>query len=178
MYQKRILCGLISTLVCTSTFAGGFYLGPSVFFQDISAKYSSFTGARPRVAVGYGTNADNFYIAAEVFASPVVKTFSNSNRNAVTAKATQVYGVSVLPGMMLNDQFMGFLRIGVVSARFAGPSTSRKGFMGGAGIQTNLVGGWEVRGEYDYAAYQSVSGLGSPKSNEIGVGVIYQFSDL
>jgi opacity protein-like surface antigen len=45
----------------------------------------------------------------------------------------------------------------------------------GLGLQTNVTQNVDARFEYDYTAYNSVSGLKSPTQDAFHLGLIYKF---
>jgi opacity protein-like surface antigen len=178
MYMKKTatMCSILAACITTSAFAGDFYLGPTLLVQKISASHSSFSGAHPRFSVGYGGLLDNYYLAGELFAIPATATFSNKvNNGGISAKVTRSFGVSILPGLVLNRLLIGYLRFGVVTSKFTSPNTMKMGGQAGVGLQTGFNEHWDLRGEYIYTAYKSIAKLGTPKSYEIGIGVIYRW---
>lgn len=178
MRKKILACAILAACVNTGAMAGNFYVGPTLFAENISANQSSYRGMHPRMSLGYGDRMENYYLAGEIFAVPFSTPISYStNSTGVNARISRSFGLSLLPGYMITDSVMGYLRLGVVNSKFSGPNTSKSGGQVGAGLETNLTSNWDLRGEYIYTAYQSVNGLGSAKSNEVGIGAVYKFDN-
>lgn len=175
MKIKLIACSILAALISSTAFAGNVYIGPSAFLQYVSGSHTNYTGIHPQLSLGYGDLSNNIYLAGEIFAAAGNLTINDShNRASRSAKITRTFGASFIPGMMLNEKVLGFLRLGIVNSKFNGPNTTKTGGQIGVGLQTSLNPCWDIRGEYDFSAYRSMSGIGSPKVNEIGVGVIYK----
>ena len=173
--KKIAFSSLFLALLSTNSFAGNFYLSPSIFGQRVAAPNSTFWGVRPHFAFGYGQLTPDYYLGGEVFSSPTVWATSDSHvSGALSAKITSSYGIDVMPGIIFEPQIIGYAIIGLVNSKFAGPGTTKNGGQLGLGVQTSLSQNWDVRAEYIFTAYKSISGLGSPRSNEIGVGLVYQ----
>ena len=126
------------------------------------------------VAGGYGATlgaAQNFYLGGEIFADLGSASLSNN----MHARTTYGFGASVLPGIVLNKNTIGYLRAGFITSRFNNVNVSSTGAQLGAGLQTNLVQHWDLRGEYVYTAYHHVSNMvGSPKADQFNLGVVYK----
>ncbi len=177
MKKTTLLCSILAACFSSSVFAGSLYIGPTLLAQNTTASHSNFSGIRPRVALGYAGTMDNYYLAAEFFVIPTTVTLSNVvNQGGVSTKTTRSYGASLLPGIMFNDKLLGYLRLGAMSSSFSSPKVMKTGYQAGFGLQTGLTKNWDLRGEYIYTAYSSaMPNLGAPKSNELGLGVIYRF---
>ena len=176
MKLTKLVCTLLTASISTGALANGFYLGPSLLVQNISAVHSSYTGIHPRISGGYGGMVDNVYFAAELFSIPATATITSStNRGAASAKATYAYGVSVLPGILISPRLIAYLRVGVVSSHFTQLNAMKTGVQAGIGLQGSLDAHWSLRGEYIYTSYQSMGRLATPRANEVGLGAIYRF---
>lgn len=175
MKKKLLLCSILAGM-SVNALAGSVYIGPSLFVQKTSGSNSSYTGMYPHLSLGYSERISDYYFAGEVFGAFGNVTISNrTNRGAISSKIAHEYGASFIPGIFIREAAIAYLRLGVVNAKFAGPSATRMGAQAGVGLQTDLSPNWDLRGEYVYSAFKSVAGLGSPKTNELGVGVIYKF---
>ncbi len=106
------------------------------------------------------------------------------------------YGISLLPGLRINDASLLYVRLGYNEARFKGRdsvtvdsvnvfSTSkskwRGGFIYGLGLESAFYQNWSVRTEFNHTNYGSftndVSGVKySPSDNQFMVGVNYHFA--
>lgn len=130
---------------------------------------------------GYSMLWDQLYGAVEIFVSDAA-VINNYNYNVLgdarngSANSSWSYGISVLPGYMLNDQVLGFLRLGVLNTRFttAGGNNETGGQVG-LGMQTSLTPCWDLRGEWDYNFYNSMN-IGAPKSQQFNLGLLYKFT--
>jgi opacity protein-like surface antigen len=178
MKKIALISSILAASISTAAIANGVYLGPSVLVKHISASHSSYNGLNPRLSLGYGDMMnESFYLAGEIFAAPITATFSDIHRNgAQSTKITRSFGASIIPGMLLNEQLIGYLRFGVISSKFSGPNVTKTGGQIGFGLQGALTETISLRGEYNYTAYKKISGLGSPKTNEVGIGLMFKFA--
>lgn len=176
MFHKRIGCALLSATLIGSAAAGNFYLGPTFYLQYNSAAHSNFIGWHPQIELGYHAKSEKFYLAGEIFEGPgTINVRENHNGTTVGAKSTQSFGVSILPGVRVNEQTVAYARLGAANTHFTGPNESRNGGLVGFGLQSYFAEGWDIRGEYVFTAYSSMPRLGSVKSHQVGVGAIYNF---
>jgi opacity protein-like surface antigen len=176
MLKKLLL--LSSALGYFSTaFAGATYVSPTFFIERISANHSSYRDANVRLSAGYATFNRNNYFAAEVFVVPSTLTLTdNKNTGATSAHTSRSLGASLISGRILPLNLLGFGRLGVISTKFSSTNRSKLGTQLGLGIQGMLTQNWILRGEYIHTMYGSVSQIGTPNSNELGVGLIYWFA--
>jgi len=136
---------------------------------------ANFRGVPFNLFVGYGGVINqNFYLAGEFFG-----TVGTAELNFNTGlKTSYGYGASIIPGLMLSDHTLAFLRGGVVRTRFSNVSTQTGGQIG-IGLQTNVTQNIDVRGEYIYSGYgsfnNSFGSIASIQSDAFNVGVIYKF---
>jgi opacity protein-like surface antigen len=153
---------------------------------------------------GYGMYFNNFYyLGAEVFvdgtgasqygsfsagAAPLI-----NDNTAFNVGAS--WGISVLPGLKLNDSSLGYVRLGYEAANIRGRSavTSttvaagaitnygsrsswQSGFDYGIGLETAVYPDVSVRGEFDHTSYSSITSGNtkfSPTDNQYTFGVSY-----
>ena len=176
MKKLTLISSLLLASVSTGTMAGTFYLGPNLFYQYNSASHSSFSGLHPKLTLGYGSLMGDYFLGGELFAIPFTAQLSSSiNHNGISTKTSNGFGISFLPGMMLSDSVLGYLRLGVISSQFPSPNTRKTGGQLGIGFATPLSMHWDLRLDYIFTAYQSINQLGSVKSNELGFGFVYKF---
>jgi len=151
------------------------YLGPTLMVQDISADHASFRALHPRLSLGVADWSNRYYVGAELFFIPFNMDLSDrrGNTTARSAKTSNSFGVSVLPGARLYKEIWGYVRVGLITSRFVSPNSMALGGQLGAGLQTWLRPHLALRGEYIYTAYNSVSQVGTPNSNEFGLGFVY-----
>lgn len=173
--KKLILIAFMLSSFNLPAFAGHFYVGPTLLGQHTFAKHTHFDGIHPRLSLGYANSyQDDLYFAYEIFGVPATATLSESHDDpSVSVKTTHSIGFSFIIGTPLSDALLGFVRVGGIRSTFSGPDQSKSGVQGGFGIQTPLSTAWNIHAEYIYTAYQSISVIGTPKSNEIGIGLTY-----
>lgn len=156
----------------------GVSIGPIINVTSAPMAFEAFSGT---LSVGWaGMLTPSFYLAGELFGqgNASIKNYSVNN---ASAKSTWTYGLDVIPGYMLTDYVLGYLRLGVGRAQFSesGPSgnsnNNSTAWRLGVGGQTNLYQNWDLRGEYVYNGYGSVSNVGKVQSSQFNIGVIYKF---
>ena len=136
----------------------------------------NYRGMPFTVFAGYGGQINqNFNLLGEVFWKIGTADISNHDR----LKTSYAYGVSVLPGVLLSESTVGYVRLGIVRTQFTDANSTRTGAQLGAGLQTNVTQNVDVRGEYDYYSYSSFNGnvgrYGSPTTDSFSVALIYKF---
>lgn len=173
---KRILaCFILATCLCSELFAGGPYISPTVYIQDLTTRNSSLRGFNFQFAAGYYGFINYYYLAGELFAMPFAATMSTShNEFGNSLRITQEYGASFLPGILLSEGLVTYLRLSVLSARFRAPTTTKLGGQFGLGLQTSLSTYWSLRGEYVYTGFSNAESLGSPYSDSFGISLLYK----
>lgn len=125
---------------------------------------NNFRGVPLTLFAGLGGFTDNnFYVAGEIIGNLNTASLDNTG-----LKQTYSWGVSVLPGLVLSEQVLGFLRIGGTRTHFG--SDNKTAAELGVGLQTRLSRDWDIRGEYDYIQYNS-----SLKTDQFAIGFVYKF---
>ncbi|MBA3661420.1 MAG: hypothetical protein H0W64_06810 [Gammaproteobacteria bacterium] len=137
---------------------------------------SNFRGVPFSAFLGYGGMLyQNFYLAGELAATIGTATISESG----SLKTSYGFGASILPGVYLSDHTMAYARLGVVNSRFTTLQKNVTGGQAGLGMQTSLTQNVDVRGEYDFTAYPSITGptgqVDAPRSDAYTLGIIYKF---
>lgn len=142
---------------------------------------SAFRGAPLSVLAGYGGAVNDwYYAAAEVNASLLTGSLSGTGM----LKSSYGYGISVLPGYMLNDHTVAFLRAGLVRTHFSNLDKYSTGGQLGLGLQTSVTQHLDVRGEYDFTAYSAVNTAAktggwinsiAPRSDTTTLSLVYKF---
>jgi len=144
---------------------------------------ASYTGVEGTLFAGYSTIWQQMYAAFEVFAQNSA-TALDYRLPAASARSNWSYGASVMPGYLLTDQTVGYLRLGAVHTRFDSHSSNANGAQVGLGLQTALNNAWEVRGEWDYSFYKSIK-VGAlhavpynqtPHSQQFSVSMLYKLA--
>jgi hypothetical protein len=175
MFKKFMMTSVIlAGSAMVNSYAGNLYLGPTLFVQDNIAGRSNYRGLHPRMSLGYADSFEDFYLSGEIFAVPFSATLQDNGNGGDSARTTRTYGASLLPGAMITQHILGYVRLGVVTSVFSGPNTSRAGAQMGLGLQTCLTPYWDLRAEYNYTTYRSAPDIGAIKSDQMGVGLIYK----
>lgn len=149
--------------------------------------------------LGYGRYmSDAFYLGGEVYGNwsgargtlTSIATGVGTYSNRFTARGN--WGLSILPGMRVNDTSLAYIRLGynwtrlrlretetVGVASSATASSSRGGFNYGLGLETLLVDNWSLRTEYNYTRYRSFSTVYGTSvraaDNQFTLGLKYTF---
>lgn len=139
----------------------------------------SYRGVPVNLFAGYGGAVnENFYLAGEIFGTAGTMNLSDSKG----LKTSYGIGAAIIPGVMLSDHTMAYVRAGVVRARFSQSKANKTGGQFGAGMQTTLTQNVDLRGEYDFVAYKSEDKtIGTnkfsiaPRSDQFNVGLVYKF---
>ncbi len=167
-----------------NTFGVGPYVGLSVGDRtNYSGTPVTFKGIDGNLSLGYsGLFNSSFYLAGEVFgiATANVKDFTNviyRPQQTVSAKSSWGYGASILPGYMLTDTVLGYLRAGAIRTRFNGDNANvnETGWQVGLGGEAQLMPYLDVRGEYIYTSYGTVASIGKTSSDQANLGLVYKF---
>ncbi len=165
----------------TLSFAPGPYLG---FYPGLITNYnrtsSVYKAAELTLFAGYAMLNSNFYLAAELFGqdSAQIQNYRNDlnvNLNPIGLKTTWGLGLSVLPGLIVTDSLMSYLRFGALRTHFNDVAQTITGGQIGLGLEAAVSESWDLRAEYTYTFYQSLSGLGSPRSDAFRLGFLYKF---
>jgi len=148
-------------------------------------------GAVGGLFIGYGKYFPEFYnayLGLEIFgnwsaARTDYELFNVANGAApdrelyeTTVKAKNNYGISVLPGVKLNNATLFYVRLGYNWARFSVDETftdgfasataasvedsetiTKGGFQYGVGIESTFMDSWSVRAEYNHTGFSKFS---------------------
>lgn len=186
MLKELSVAGAILFLTSSAAIANsGPYVGAGLGITANTATtntFGSFRGVPLSVFMGYGGMVyQNFYLAGEL--TGTLATGEISNQGAV--KTSYGYGASIMPGFVLCDHTITYARLGIVRTHFpqvrvptASTSTDQTGGQFGLGIQTALTQNVDLRGEYDFIAYQSVSSgnySAHPRSDVATASLVYKF---
>jgi outer membrane immunogenic protein len=167
--------------------------GGSWSVQDNNSKNYGFNskGVIGTLFTGYAFNADHFYLSLEAFVDEASNKSGTKSINAGTTnrytRQTYSYGVSALPGFIIADSTVVFVRGGVVRSHFQisdtllGATTSYNttltGAQAGLGAQTAVSASLDVRGEYIYSSYNSynnINGRFTPRDNQVSISLAYR----
>jgi opacity protein-like surface antigen len=172
---KKLLLSTVLIVSANVAVANGPYLGLSTGVVTNTANSVNYRGMPGTVFGGYGGNlGQGVYLAGEVF-STIGKVKISDNG----LKSTYDYGLSFIPGVMISDHNMGYLRIGLVRTHFVPKNVSSANVTGaqfGVGMQTGLTQNWDLRGEYIYTASKHITGVsGDPRTDSANIGMVYKF---
>src|SRR3990167_5998322 len=163
---------------CASyTYTAAPYVGFSIGNRtNYSGTPTVFKGIDGVLSAGYAAMlTPDFYLAGEIFVlgTADVKDLQDTvGTTNTSAKSNWGYGVSIIPGYMINDHVLGYVRGGAVRTSFNGSGTNSNitGGQIGVGLQTGIAQNWGVRAEYSYTGYGSVSGpIGNVSSDLVNV---------
>lgn len=157
----------------------GPYLGLSAGVRDnYSGGPNFYKGIEGTVSAGYAAMlAPQFYLAGEIFGggSGDLKNYVAPGSSSV--KTSWDWGLSLIPGYMITDHVLGYLRLGGIQSHFngSGQSTNKWAWQVGLGGQTNIVDNWDLRGEYVYSQYGNVGNAGKVGADQFNLGIVYKF---
>lgn len=200
MLKKLIIATAV--LATSSSFAltGAPYVGVGVGVEDSTSKLSAEGntvdkfGARNalvNVFAGYGALVyQRIYLGGEAFFNGTSATAKASfDDGSVKLTARNSYGLSFMPGVMLSERTMAYVRAGVVrgmyrvkataEGQYAAQNNTQTGGQVGLGLQTSLSQHVDLRGEYVYTGYRSYSVSGSkvyPSSDQFNLAAVYKFN--
>ncbi len=175
---KKIIAGagiFIASLSIAK--AASFYVAPSLLYQNMYIHKITYQSTNPTLSFGYGgTIRDSFfYFGAELFGSFYSYDVNNVPRQNNSLKTRYTYGVSLLPGYVLDTSLMAYLRLTVLATHFEQLSTTKRGFAVGAGLEACLTPHWSARAEYDFAKYTTIKRVGQPRASMYLAGAVYRF---
>jgi opacity protein-like surface antigen len=159
-----------------TNFNTGAYLGLSVGSRvNYLSRPIVSTAIDGTIFGGYSMLWDQFYGALEIFGQDdgVINNYRSTKFGS--SSSSWGYGLSVLPGYLISDNVLGYLRLGVVNTRFNGHNNSNStGGQVGLGMQTALTNCWDLRGEWIYSFYNSIT-AGVPRTQQFNLGLLYKF---
>ena len=168
---------ITSTQYATHQILTGSYAGFSIGVRDNYTSTPTFyKGVEGTLYLGFGgLIAPKWYLAIEGFIADNVPIYDYSNAGN-GAKTTLNFGGSLIPGLMLTETLLGYIRASIIGTRFSDQNVNKTGWQLGLGGESSLCDDWSLRAEYVYSAYSSsVTGIGSPKTDQVNFGVVYRF---
>jgi len=177
---KKLLC-VSSLLLLGTTAVASFMPSPYVgggigIITNNDTRFGVFRGLPLRFFAGYGGIINTrLYLAGELGATVVTGELAN---NSYGLETNTNYMVSIIPGFMLNDNTLGFVRVGALKTWFKDPKEGSFGSRLGFGLETTVMPNLTVRGEYDLTIYQAIHRGGmkrSPRSDGGSIDLIYRF---
>lgn len=180
-------------------FKTGPYIGASGGIQGNVGKapatvgYEAFNGT---LSAGVGRMfTHRIYMAGEFYLGDNIKARSfPSGISGYAVNSGFNYGGDFIPGFMITDTVLGYLRIGGMRSLFSAIPSSKNtpapagfsrrvdvitnGWQVGAGSQTNLYKNLDGRAEYVYTQFQGVA-IDKSKGfiSQVNIGLVYKFSD-
>lgn len=175
MFKKIAITTILLATTSGVAFANAApYVGAALGVNTLtSTSGNNYRGVPVDAFAGYGATINtNLYLGGEVFVTPFTGTLSKSNN---VLRTTYGYGASVLPGIMFSDHTLGYIRAGIVRSHFTSIGENKNGGQLGVGMQTSVAQNIDLRTEYVYTAYNTVSTAKSPKSDAFKLGMVYKF---
>lgn len=169
---------------CCQPFCAAPYVGLSLYPRVVVAGNShrgaaAYEGFGGNLFAGYGAMmSPGFYLAGELFVGDTWKLKDYHTFGGV--KTTWDVGASILPGFLVTDCILTYLRLGATDTRFSGNNNhhhfrtevadaddavvehhhhhnnnnnTKVGWHVGLGGQATICGNWDLRGEYIYTQY-------------------------
>jgi opacity protein-like surface antigen len=179
MVKKIILASaILASTISVAMASSAPYVGASVGVNANTSTHAAdgnagtYRGLPVKLFAGYGSDInETLYLGGEVTATLGSAEISNKNH----MKTNYGIGLSVMPGVMLNDNTMAYGRGGFVRTRFSNVNKMSTGGLLGLGLQTAMTQHVDLRGEYAYTTYANTGGIQSPRMDEFDVGVAYKF---
>jgi len=188
---------------------GGFYLGASVgainnffTFHDTLGNIIDPGEVSPTLEgfAGYGWLINpHFYLGGEVYLNDTLGDASantnvldgGSGGTHVRIQTRETFGLSLLPGMIFNEDTLGYFRIGPAWTQFntmvKSPTmentnhNTQLGLELGVGVLTHLSRQFDLRLEYSHSFYQTYRTtvnnyhMKPPLSDRANLGLVYNF---
>ena len=163
---------------CPPPFRPGAYLGLGIgSVMNYASRPAFYNGFQGTLFGGYGWLWDQWYAGLEIFVqdSAMITNYTRKSVNG-NVQSNWGYGGSILPGYLILDNVLAYLRLGVVETRFSAANQWRFGGQVGLGAETALCTNWDLRGEWIYSFYNSLSNsYGLPHSQQVDLSLIYKF---
>jgi len=209
MLKERILIAALILLLPLTASArvipyvsldGGFSNGHWPLTDDSRTRTNfSATGAIGGASIGLGSALTSYlWFAVEAFGNFSAERSATKNITYNSASTTArmrlrySYGLSIIPGLLLSDKGLLYLRLGALQSRFElqqenHPTTTtssstdsglQEAGLLGAGLQASIGNNWSVRAEYDRILYRHFSQFTnhiSPIDNQVRFGLLYSF---
>lgn len=159
------------------------YIGASI--GDITNNTTlpaAYRGIQGTLSGGYGILFNHVYLAGEVFggSNANIKDMSVGNLTVTSVRSSWFYGGDIIPGFMINDSVLAYLRGGVIRTYFNNVRQQSTGWQAGGGLQTSIYKNLDIRGEYVFSEYQRIgrpgfTPVGKPLSDQFNLGLVYKF---
>lgn len=178
MSSSLVFAGSMGTPCPEYNYLAGPYVGasvgPLVNVAGAPANYQGFSGL---LSVGWAHMMNkSVYIAGEFFGGSNANLKDSSIAgNLTSVSSSYTYGFDVIPGFMITDHVLAYFRAGVVRNQFNNVNVGRTGWQVGLGGQTNIYKNIDIRSEFIYSQYNSITGVGTPRSDQFNLGLVYKF---
>ncbi len=173
---KKLAYTIALLTTCMTCANAAFYVGPSLSMLDNTSPNGGYRGLQPRINIGYNEMVSSCtYMALEIFASPGSILLNDNTPTGDSLKSGYSYGAGFIPGYLITDNVIGYLRLGVLEMNFSSPNDTQSGGQVGLGLQTALTQNWNLRTEYDYSAFSRANSIGAVKIDQFMLGLIYNF---
>lgn len=175
MFIKRIVGLTVFSSCLSSAFAASIYINPTLQYDGLVSEEARFQGATAVLHVGYGDWVrDWLLLSLDAFAGPKYYEFNSRLDEGINLRPGYIYGLSVIPAIVLDETITAYARVGYIAAQFSSLDTIKSGSQIGVGVSAKLLDDWSITAEYDYASYTSISALGKLKSDEFSLGLLYR----
>lgn len=158
----------------------GPYIGTNLGRSSLNYSFSQFadsgsiqnesmrgTGYFDNLHLGYGWDMNSwFYLGTQAFSDLTNTKVSVGSGDDILANEKESYGLSIMPGYILNNSNLFFMSLGPIWTQFKGNDVSNTagwaivynntlpGFQFGLGYETALTTNLSMLFEYDYDVYQ------------------------
>src|SRR3990167_6951960 len=172
MLKKLLITSVLLALSTEIVFAKATpYAGVGIGIHNTGG----YTGLMENAFVGIGKvvgEQQDYYFGQEIFAEFGSVPLSNNQAN----RAKYGLGISLIPGIILYQDTMAYLRVGCEALRYPVFHSTDAAPQIGLGMQTKLYKNWDVRGEFLHSfGYGALDNLSRTKDNRLNVGFLYQF---
>jgi opacity protein-like surface antigen len=166
-----------NTFACTTnSFESGPYVGSSLGLKtNYTSNPAIYKGANAQLFLGVAWVSPAFYFGTEVGAGIDAEIQNYKNADYPGLRDSWNLQLGVLPGFIVADSILTYVRLGLVRTHFSDVATSVTGGQVGAGLQAAVARHWDLRGEYVYSFYETLGSLGTPRSDQFTLGLIYKF---
>lgn len=171
MFKKLLITIIILHLTPSLALARGKpYLGAAAAIQNTRG----YTGLAANAFLGYSAalgKRQQYYIASEIFGDSGTFPISQNHYH----RTNYGFGASILPGFILNQYSLVYLRIGVETFRFSDTLNFFTGGQLGLGLQSKFADSWDIRAEYVYTGSGIIRQFGNCMFNFVKLGLVYKF---
>lgn len=178
MSSSLAFAGTMGTPCPEYSYQAGPYIGASVGpVVNVAAAPAAYQGFSGILSVGWAHMMNNsVYIAGEFFGGSNARLKNSTIAGDFTSvSSSYTYGFDVIPGWMITDRVLAYFRAGVVRTQFNDVNVGRTGWQVGLGGQTNVYKNIDIRSEFIYSQFNSISGVGTPRSDQFNLGLVYKF---